>query len=70
MAHPVNLEVVKKDGESEERLIRRFMKKFKASDIIDLCRRHMVYEKPSDKRKRKKKHRDYIIQKLQEERGE
>jgi ribosomal protein S21 len=37
------------------RLIKRFIKKTKKSGILEECRERMFYEKPSNKRRRKKK---------------
>lgn len=54
MSHPVNVEVKPRDGESAEKLIRRFFKKCKKVDII---REHLekvsYYRSPSRKRRDK-----------------
>lgn len=46
--------VIKKRGESVEDLIKRFKKKFSKSGISKEVREKMYFEKPSDKRRRKK----------------
>ncbi|MFW9871526.1 MAG: 30S ribosomal protein S21 [Candidatus Thorarchaeota archaeon] len=45
--------VVKRRGEKDEDLIRRFKKKFSKSGISKEVREKMYYEKPSDKKRRK-----------------
>lgn len=46
--------VVKREGESDEDLLKRFRKKFSKSGIIKELRDRTYYEKPSDKKRRKK----------------
>ena len=46
--------VVKRKGESDEDLVRRFRKKFSKSGLAKEYREKMYYEKPSEKRRRKK----------------
>lgn len=46
--------VVRRKGESSEDLIKRFRKKFSKSGITKELREKMYYEKPSDKKRRKK----------------
>jgi small subunit ribosomal protein S21 len=46
--------VVKRDGESDEDLIKRFRKKFSKSGLSKELRDRMSFEKPSQKRRRKK----------------
>jgi len=41
-------------NEPAEKLINRFMKKYRQSDIYDQIKKYSVYEKPSVKKNRKK----------------
>jgi small subunit ribosomal protein S21 len=67
MAGPINVEVRLKDGETAERLIRRFSKKVKKVGVLDEYRDRMYYEKPSKTKRLKKIRRKKIAQKLQRE---
>jgi len=46
--------VARRDGESDEDLIKRFRKKFSKSGLAKEVRDRMYFEKPSEKRRRKK----------------
>ena len=46
--------VVRRKGESDEELLKRFRKKYSKSGIARELKERMFYEKPSDKRRRKK----------------
>lgn len=46
--------VVRRKGESDDDLLKRFRKKFSKSGLAKEYRDRMYYEKPSDKRRRKK----------------
>ena len=46
--------VTRRKGESDEELLKRFRKKFSKSGIMREYRESMYFEKPSDKRRRKK----------------
>jgi small subunit ribosomal protein S21 len=46
--------VVRRNGESDEDVIRRFRKKYSKSGISRELRDRMYFEKPSDKKRRKK----------------
>ena len=59
----VNAEVFLRTGETAEKLIRRFSKKVRKERIIEEYRDRMNYEKPSDKKRKKKK-----LRKLKDER--
>ena len=63
----VNVEVVARENEGGEQLIRRFTKAMKKKEILQEYRDKQVYEKPSDKRHKKKLRRKRIMQKLREE---
>ena len=58
--------VVKRKGESDEDLLKRFRKKFSKSGIAKEVRDRMYYEKPSDKRRRKKAQSIRLQQREQE----
>jgi len=46
--------VVRRKGESDEDLIKRFKKKFSKSEILKELRERMYFEKPSNKKRRKR----------------
>ena len=64
---PVNVEVILREGETTERLIRRFLKKFKKEKIIELYREHTFFKKPSLKRREKKQNKMRILNKIRRE---
>jgi ribosomal protein S21 len=57
------VEVFVDDFDSLDKAIRRFTKKVKESDIFEVCSYGRVYEKPSDKKRRKKREMDYAFKK-------
>jgi len=59
-------EVVARQNESTESLIRRFNKKVKSSGIMQELRDRAYYKKPSERRKIKKEKRLRTIKKLTE----
>ena len=46
--------VVRREGESDEDILKRFRKKFSKSGLAKEVRDRMYFEKPSDKKRRKK----------------
>lgn len=66
MANAVRCQVKKKKHESVDRLIRRFSKQATKEDIVGYAVRNMAYEKPSERKRRKKS--DNQFRKLKEER--
>jgi ribosomal protein S21 len=60
---PVNVEVVLKPNESTDRLIKRFLKKVKKSDIIKEYLEKTVFRTPSQKRRWKKAKSRHLRQK-------
>jgi small subunit ribosomal protein S21 len=58
--------VIKRKGEKPEDLIKRFKKKFSKSGISKEVREKMYFEKPSDKRRRKKAQSIRAIKREQE----
>ena len=49
-----NFTIKPRRGETQDRLIKRFLKKTKKSGIIEELRNRRDYKKPSDKRRRAK----------------
>lgn len=58
--------VVKRKGESAEDLIRRFRKKFSKSGLAKEFREKMYFEKPSERRRRKKAQSLRLLKKEEE----
>lgn len=54
--------VVRRKGESDEDLLKRFRKKYSKSGLAKELRDRMYYEKPSQKRRRKKMQSIRLIQ--------
>ena len=52
--HPVTVSVTKRKGESDERLIRRFLKKWKKENVMFELMERRYHQKPSVKRRKKK----------------
>ena len=70
MAKTKNLEVTLQQCKGDQtRLIKRFIKKFKKSGIMDELRDRRFHQKKSDKRRRKKNQRKRILKKEQQKRG-
>ena len=59
MAKPTNAEVIARPNEHPDRLIRRFIKKCKKHGFLDELRKRRYFEKPSDKKRRKKAEAEY-----------
>jgi ribosomal protein S21 len=57
-------------GESQESLIRRFLKKVKKSEILKEVWDRQYYEKPSEKKNLANRKRKRLMEKLQKEREE
>ena len=60
--------VEKSRGESQEALIRRFLRKVKKSEILKEVWDRRYFEKPSAKRNVKKRQRKRVLEKLKRER--
>ena len=70
MSKAKNLEVTLQQCKGDQtRLIKRFMKKFKKSGIMDELRDRRYYQKESVKRRRKKIQRKRILKKEQQKSG-
>mgnify|MGYP003137151768 CR=1 FL=1 len=63
---PSHVTVVPKKNEHPDKLIRRFMRKFKKSGVLDELRDRRYYEKPSVKRRKARQQRERVLKKLQE----
>ena len=61
----MNLEVVAKAGESTDRLINRFLKKFKKKRIMDEFKEHEYFRSASERRRETKKRAAAAIRKAQ-----
>ena len=60
----INVETVVRKGENIERAIKRFTKKIKKETIIEDVRERRYYEKPSEVKRRLKKRRKAVLDKL------
>ena len=61
---PVNVQVHLRRNESQEQLVKRFLKKVKNERIIEEYRENDFYEKPSIVNARKRKRRKKVYEKL------
>lgn len=64
---PYNFQVIEKPGESQERLIKRFLNKTSRSNIVQMCIDGMSYTSKSQKNRKKKAKKTFIKRKIQEE---
>jgi len=67
MAKSVNVKVERKENESIEKLLRRFVKQVKKEGILEEYRERMYYEKPSTKKRRIKSAQKRAAQRKREE---
>tara|TARA_R100000406_G_scaffold83172_1_gene65607 strand:- start:1334 stop:1558 length:225 start_codon:yes stop_codon:yes gene_type:complete len=63
---PSHVTVVPRKNEHPDKLIKRFLRKFKKSGVLDELRDRRYYEKPSVKRRKQRKQRERVLKKLQE----
>ena len=61
----VNVEVKRRENETIERMLKRFMKKVKKEGIMEELRERVYYKKPSDVKRRKKERRKKVAQDVQ-----
>lgn len=66
MMKPINFEVVEKNGESQERLIKRFIKKTSRNRVVQNYIDKMYFESKSQKQRTKKAKKKYIKKKIQD----
>jgi ribosomal protein S21 len=70
MSKTKNLEVTLQECKGDQtRLIKRFMKKFKKSGVMEELRERRFHQKESDKRRKKKIQRKRILKKEQQKSG-
>tara|TARA_R110002074_G_scaffold5885_1_gene28071 strand:- start:73 stop:324 length:252 start_codon:yes stop_codon:yes gene_type:complete len=62
--------VTPKKNENPERLIKRFLRKVKKERVIEQVRERRFYEKPSEKRRKKREQRVRTLRKLERQRLE
>ena len=60
--------VVRRKGEGDEELLRRFRKKFSKSGIMKEYKEKMYFEKPSDKKRRKRAQAEQVRRQEEEKR--
>tara|TARA_R100000808_G_C2125159_1_gene135530 strand:+ start:628 stop:858 length:231 start_codon:yes stop_codon:yes gene_type:complete len=65
MAKKANVTVTRRENESVERMLRRFMKKVKKEGIMEQLREKAYYKKPSEVKRKKNIRRKRIAQDLQ-----
>lgn len=66
-AKPVHVEVVARENEPFDKLLKRFLKKIKKIGLLDEMKKKNFYKKPSELRREKEKQRLHTIQQMQEE---
>lgn len=64
---PVNFEIKEREGDTSERLIKKFLKKTNKTKTIQFFLDSLNYETRSQKRRKKKVKSRYIRQKIQQE---
>lgn len=50
-SHPILVEVRMSDHDSSDQIIRKFLKKFKKSGVMEEIKKKRFYSKPSDKKR-------------------
>ena len=68
MGRPANVVITPRRNETPERMIRRFTKKVKKEGILEEVRERSYYVKPSEQRRRKRRERKRVMQKLRAQR--
>lgn len=68
MPKVVNVEVKRREKESVDRLIKRFLNKVKKERIIEEVQNRQFFESPSERRSREKVRRKKVLQKLKKAR--
>ena len=67
-SRPVHVEIIPRKNEPPEKVIRRFTKKVKKEGILEEVRERSYYIKPSARRRKKKRDRARVLQKLRSQR--
>ncbi len=60
MEHPVNFEVIKKEYESEDKLIKRFLKKTSKNQILKQFLEKQYFVSKSEKNRRKRRRKQFL----------
>ena len=60
---PVNFEVVKKENESEDRLIKRFLKKSNKNPLLEVHLEKMAFVSKSEKSRKKRRRKAFLSKK-------
>lgn len=60
---PVNFEVVKKENETEDRLIKRFLKKSSKNELLDKHLEKMNFISKSEKNRKKRRRKAFLSRK-------
>lgn len=69
MRTKMNFKVVLEPGETSEYLVKRFMKKFKKTNIIKMILERKVFKTNGMIRREKETRRKLVLKKLREEQG-
>ena len=66
--HPANVSVKPRHkNDNDHRMIKRFMKKVKKYKVLEKYRETLRYQKPSDKKRKERKKREKVLDKLKAE---
>lgn len=60
---PVNFEVIKKENESEDRLIKRFLKKSNKNPLLEVHLEKMAFVSKSEKNRKKRRRKAFLSKK-------
>jgi ribosomal protein S21 len=66
MTKPYNFEIKEKNGESQDKIIKRFLKKTSKSKIVQECVDRMYFKSNSEKNRNKRSRKTFIKRKIQE----
>ena len=65
----INVEVKLREGESQDKLLKRFLKKCKKAEIVrEYCEKTMFFETKSQKKREKRRRSKFLLTKEQKER--
>ena len=66
--HPANVSVKPRGkNDTQHRMIKRFMKKVKKYKVLEKYIETLIFQKPSDKKRKERKKREKVLKKLAEE---
>lgn len=63
---PVNFEVTKKENETEDRLIKRFLKKSSKNKLLEIYLEKRYFESDSVKNRKKKRRKQFLSKQIKE----